>query len=115
MMLTPNEVVQNLVAISHELDKKTAEIAALDEAAVRAKAAYQVGYARAFLTAEGAVDVRKQTAVIKCEVLWLEMELAEQKLRAARESIRTLRDRLDVGRSIGTAARAEAAAAGYQP
>lgn len=111
--LTTLEVVRRLSELSKKLAAKTDEIAVLDEAAVRARAAHEVAYARAFLTCDGPMDIRKQTAIEDCADLKFAAELAEQKVRAAREAIRTLRDQLDVGRSIGAATRAEFAASGW--
>jgi phage shock protein A len=108
---TTHEVIHRLAELSRMLDAATVEVAELDETAVRAKGAYQVGYARSFLGQDsGTVDARKQRAVIECEGLWLEAELAEQQVRACRERIRTLREQIDVGRSLNSAVRAEWAA-----
>lgn len=104
---TPREVAVQLAGIGRDLDHKTAEIAALDEEAVRARVAFEKEYARAFINADGAMDVRKQLAVLATEVHKLEAELADVKLRAAKEAIRTLRDRLDIGRSLNAAVRSE--------
>lgn len=104
---TQHDVVRRLAELSRLLDAKTLEIAHLDEQAVRAKARFEVGFARSFLSEGGAVDVRKQSAVLATADAKLEHELAEQKVRAAREAIRTLRDQLDVGRSLNAAVRAE--------
>lgn len=104
------DVVLELSRIARDLDAKTAEIARLDEESVRAKSRFEVQFARSFLSTSGSVDFRKQTAVLATEVSKLDAEIAEAKVRAARESIRTLRDRLDVGRSLNAAVRAEFAA-----
>ena len=56
--------------------------------------------------------MRKQTAVLETADLRLDMELADVLVRAAREAIRTLRDQLDVGRSLNAATRAQAQADG---
>lgn len=108
-----NEIVTRLSELSRLLDAKTSEIGRLDETAVRAKSRHMVTFAKAFLTGEGSVDARKQSAVLVCEREWLDAEIAEQQVRAAREAIRTLRDQLDVGRSIGAAVRSEFVATGY--
>lgn len=110
--MNPQDIVKRLSALSRMLDAATAEIAQLDEDAVRAKARHQVAYARAFLNAEGSVDVRKQEAILAVKGDYLDMEIADQKVRACRERIRTLRDQLDVGRSLNAASRAEWAASG---
>jgi len=110
---TTNQVVMRLSQLSRALEAKTEEIAVLDREWVTAKAAFKVAYARMFLTTPGSMDVRKQTAVQETADLDFTAELAEAKVRAARESIRTLRDQLDVGRSLGAAARAEFQATGW--
>jgi hypothetical protein len=105
--LTPADIINTLSKISKEIDETTAVIAELDEAAVRARQAYKVAYARAFLTTEGSMDVRKYTAELECADLTLTSELADQEHRAAVSSIRALRDRLEVGRSLGPLVRLE--------
>lgn len=106
------DIVLRLSELARMLDAKTQEIARLDEDAVRAKSRFEVAFARSFLTTTGAVDVRKQSAVLATETVKLDAEIAEAKVRAAREAIRTLRDQLDVGRSLNAAVRAEFAASG---
>jgi len=110
---SPNSVVQRLVKLSAMLDSATEEIAVLDDTAVRAKGRYQVKFARSFLEATGAVDTRKQIAVRDCADEWLDYEIAEAKTRACKERIRTLRDQIEIGRSLGAAVRSEWAASGY--
>lgn len=99
-----------LAQLGRYLDNKQHEIARLDEDAVRAKARYEVSFARSFIGATGAEGLRKQTAVLETELQKLDMDIADQKLRAAREAIRVLRDRLDIGRSLNSAIRSEWAA-----
>lgn len=94
------------------LDAATVEVAELDEAHVLAKAAYEVGFARAFIKAQGAEHFRKQSAVLDMADEKLAMDLAEQKLRACRERIRTIRDQIDVGRSLNSAVKSEWTASG---
>lgn len=110
---SPNSVVHQLVRLSELLDNATDEIEKLDEAAVRAKGAYQVAFARAFIDAKGAMDLRKQLAVIEVADQWLEHELAAAKTRACKERIHTLRDQIEIGRSLGASVRAEWAASSY--
>ena len=109
---TTNEVVLMLSQLGRQLDAKQEEIRALDEEAVRAKSRYEVAYARAFIQAAGAEGLRKQTAVLETADQKLDAEIADQKLRAAREAIRVLRDRLDIGRSLNSAIRSEWSAQG---
>jgi hypothetical protein len=109
---TTNDVVLTLAQLGRDLDAKQNEISRLDEEAVRARARFEVAFARAFIAAQGAEGLRKQTAVLDTEAAKLDAEIADQKLRAARESIRVLRDRLDIGRSLNSAIRSEWSAQG---
>lgn len=104
---TTNQVIHRLAELSLMLDKATDDYAVLDEEWVRHKAAHQVGFARAFIGATGSMDLRKQLAVLEMEDQFLMMELAEQKVRACRERIRTIRDQIEVGRSLNSAVKAE--------
>lgn len=104
---TTHDVIHRLAELSKMLDLATTEVAELDEAAVLAKSGYEVAFARAFVTAQGSVDFRKQNAVLETADVKLAAELAEQKVRACRERIRTIRDQIEVGRSLNSAVKAE--------
>ncbi len=105
--MTPAEIIRTLSTISREIDELTDELAVLDEAAVRARQEFKVAHARAFLNAEGSMDLRKQTAELETAGLQLSYELADQQHRAAVSQLRALRDRLEVGRSLGALVRLE--------
>jgi hypothetical protein len=109
---TVNDVILMLAQLGRQLDAKQEEIARLDEAAVRAKARHEVSFARAFIASTGAEQLRKQTAILETESAKLDAEIAAQVLRAARESIQVLRDRLDIGRSLNSAIKSEWSAQG---
>jgi hypothetical protein len=109
---TTNEVIMMLAQLGRQLDAKQDEIARLDEEAVRAKSRFEVAHARAFINATGAEGLRKQTAILETETAKLDAEIADQKLRAARQAIQVLRDRLDIGRSLNSAIKSEWAAQG---
>lgn len=100
-----DKVLMRLAATSRMLEAATIEIAELDEAAVVAKQAFEVAFSRAFLRAEGAMDMRKHLAVVATADECLVMELALQQVRACRERIRTLGMQLEVGRSLSAALR----------
>jgi hypothetical protein len=55
----------------------------------------------------GSIKDREQAAVLAVEEQRLEAEVADQMTRAAKERIRVLRDRLEIGRSLNAARRAE--------
>jgi hypothetical protein len=106
-ILTPAAIVATLSTIGRELDAKSEEVVDLDECHVRLRGAYKSAFARAFLMCAGSNDVRRYTAEVETEGLALEAELAEQVLRAARESMKVLRDRLEIGRSLSSVMKTE--------
>lgn len=105
--LTPQQVIETLTKISKDIDETTDEIALRDVEAVRARVAHKVAYARAFLSIDGSMDIRRYTAELETADTLLASELADQQHRAAVSSIRALRDRLEVGRSLGPLIRLE--------
>lgn len=105
--LTPAQIIETLTQISRDIDDATDSISELDEQAVRARQTYKVSYARAFLSCDGSMDIRRYTAELECADAWLDSELADQKHRASVSAIRSLRDRLEVGRSLGPLVRLE--------
>lgn len=104
------DIVLELSRIGRELDALSHRITELDAAAVEAWRAHRVAYAEAYLSAEGTAETRRQVAVLAAEDERFAAETADQGHRAARERIRVLRDRLEIGRSLNAARRAEFAA-----
>lgn len=105
LLPTQVDIVKRLSELSRLLDAATAEIAELDEAAVRAKSTYEVAFARSFLGVEGPMDQRKQESILACADARFHMDLAEQKVRACRERINTLRTQISTGQSLSAAVR----------
>lgn len=107
---SPIAVIRRLVELSLLLDKATEEVDVLDDNAVQLKGAHRVAYARAFLDASGPMDVRTQTAISETSEEWFRFEVADQKVRACKERIRTLREQIEIARSLSAALRSEWAA-----
>lgn len=101
-------LIQTLTGIGKDLDAAAAEIERLDADSVQKRIAYKKAYARAFLTSVGSMDIRRYEAEEQTAEALLEAETADQVLRAAREGIRVLRDRLEIGRSLSALLRMEA-------
>ena len=114
-MTSPNETVMALAQIARQLDGAVRELRDLDESAVRARSRFEVGFAHAFLSAEGAMDVRKQQAVLSTSDAKLDAEILDARVRAQRSLIRALETRIDVGRSLNAALRAEIGISGMTP
>ena len=106
--LTPQQVIETLSKIARDIDQATDDITRADEQAVMARMAHKKNYARVFLDTQGSMDVKRYTADLEtADTTMLASELADQKHRAAVSQIRTLRDRLEVGRSLGPLIRLE--------
>lgn len=105
--LTPAAIVNTLSTIGRNLDAQADEVERLDGEHVALKAEYRREFARVFLATEASNDVRRYTAELATADLHARMEGAEQVLRAGREVLRVLRDRLDIGRSLSAVMRLE--------
>lgn len=105
-----NDIVLELSQISRDLQQAAHDIARLDRDAVLAKSRHRKAYAIAYTTGTGSIKDREQSAILKTEEELLTYEIAAQVLRASQESIRVMRNRLDILRSLGAAHRSEFAA-----
>lgn len=112
MLPNQTEVVKRLSELSRLLDAATEEIAILDNDATNKKAKYEIAYARTFLESVGAMDLRKYEALSKNAEAKLEMEIAEQLVRACKERINTLRSQISIGQSLSAAIRQQFSAEG---
>lgn len=115
--MTLGDVAERLAGLSRDLDKQTGEAERLDAKAVRARHAYEIAFANAFLRSTGSVDARKHHSVIATDAEKLEAEIADQVLRACRARISTIKVQIETGRSLSAALRAEVslAGSGYMP
>lgn len=106
-----NDIVLALLNLGRALDEVTGDVERLDEEAVRARHTFEIALSRAFIEAEGSMDMRKHQAILATADLRLTSELADQKVRAARTKIATLRAQIESRRSLNAATRAEASLA----
>lgn len=109
---TANDVALHLASLARDLDAAVRTLNTADADSVRRREDFTLAYARAFLRSEGAMEVRKQIATEQTSAERLAAEVADQIVRGLRRQVDALRIRIDVGRSLGAAVRAEAALAG---
>lgn len=105
--LTPGAIATTLTEIAKAIGEQAVNVEFYDARLAEARSAYRKSYAKAFLTAEGSNDVKRYSAELATADEWFAVESTEQVLRAAREALRVLRDRLEVGRSLGAIMRTE--------
>ena len=83
--LTPSQVAAQLAALARELDEGVRAIEQADRDRVQKRAEYDLAYAKAFLNAEGPIDVRRYTAVEATHQLRVEADAADGGCVAAGE------------------------------
>jgi hypothetical protein len=106
--LTPAAIVQTLAEISKEIEAKAVEIEDIDTEFTQYKLNYRKAFLVAFMQSTETSDTkRRYDAEIKSFDELQDMERTEQVLRAAKESMRVLRDRLEIGRSLSAVMRME--------
>ncbi len=102
-----DDIVTQLTDLTIELKATVNDLATLDEDAVRAEWKERQAYARAFMSLNGSMELRKQQAVLDTSGATIERELADMRVRAAKARIKYLEVAFDAIRSISAARRAE--------
>jgi hypothetical protein len=110
--LTAQQVGEQLAALGKQLDGLIKQIGDAETAAVNAREDATMAHSKAFLSADGAMDVRKHVAIEATHPQRIAAELAEAEVRGLRRQIDSVRIRIDIGRSLGAAIRAETSLAG---
>ena len=105
--LTPNEVVIQLTGLARDLAQTVMALESADKDATEKRAAYDLAFSRAFLSATGSVEHRKHEATVEVHQQRLDSDVAEAVVRHLRRKIDALKVRIDVGRSYSAAVRAE--------
>lgn len=112
---TPLAVVQGLSALTVKLYRHVGAYSDAEKVAAQLRAAADVAESRAFIAAEGAMDLRKHVAKVKVYDLELEAAVAEAVVKTYRAKIKALEIDIEVHRTYGTTLRAELAISGYDP
>ena len=109
--ITPTSAMQEMSRLSRQLDAEGSKIRGLVLDAVRKRHAYTIAYAEALVLADGSnAEIRKAQATLATEAKLLAAVLAEAELDIVRSDIRDiLHRRLDVGRSVFSFVKSEAA------
>lgn len=109
---TPLDVMKRMGELSRELDVTVKQMEQAENDAIDKRHAADLAEAKAYLSAEGAVEQRKKAAFVACERLLYEAEMAEAVVRHLRRRISAVGVSIDVGRSYNSALKAEMALGG---
>lgn len=110
---TPVDVVRHLTNLTGELASHVTSLRAAEKDAAVKRHAADLAESRAFLAADGAMELRKHTARVQSERQEGEALVAEALVRVLRAEIRSIETRIDVGRTYGATVRAELQTLGY--
>lgn len=105
--LTPNEVAKALIVLSRQMYAKVRELRELGEKAAEAKKDAKVAYAKAFLSAEGPMDIRKQIAELDAAAAKFTADAAEQEVAACKEALKSMHAAVDIARTLSATTRDE--------
>lgn len=111
-VLTHNQIAKTLMGLARELDTTVQQLETADRDMVEKRAAADLAYARAFLNAEGPMDIRRYIATEQTHQRRLDAEVADALVRHLRRRMDALKVRVDTGRSLNAALRAEIALGG---
>lgn len=92
---------------ARDLEACAKELDVADIKAVHAREHKTLAYAKAFLEAQGSMEVRRQIAMVESGDARLSSEVADQIVRGLKTRMDVLKTRIDTGRSIGAAVRTE--------
>ena len=110
--LNAHEIAKQLAERSRELDEVVSQLDEAEREAINRREDHTQAYAKAFLAAQGAMDIRRHIATENTHESRLAAELAEQHVRALNRQVQSVRTRIDVGRTLGATVRAEVSLGG---
>ncbi len=106
-LLTPNAVVTQLAELGRELDAAVRTLRSAELEAVQKRHTADLAESRAFVDAEGSMELRKHLARLGAAKVEDEALVAEAVVRYLRARIRAIDTRIEIGRSMGASLRSE--------
>jgi len=110
---TPLEVIQRLGELTGRLDRTVDALVAAELDMARKRHTADLEEAKAFLRAEGAMEMRKHKARVDAQHFEEEALVAEATVRGLKAQVKALEIRIDVGRTYGATVRAELKTLGW--
>lgn len=110
--LTSASIANQLAKLARQLDQQVDELKQAEQDAVYAREADRVAHSKAFVAAEGAMELRKHQAILDSSETRVAAELANAQVRDLKQRVESVRLRVEIGRSLNAALRAETGLAG---
>ncbi len=110
--MTPNQVAMHLASLARDLDVTVQQLKVADLDLVEKRAAADLAMSRAFLSAEGSMDIRKHKAVEQTHEKRLAADVADALVRHLRRQADAIKVRVECGRSMNSALKTEMNLAG---
>ena len=105
--LTPNLIASILINLSRELRALVIEYKRLGRKAAGARKDAEVAFARAFMTASGPMDERRQIAMDAAADARFKADLADREVASCKAAIQALHADIDVARTLSATTRDE--------
>lgn len=112
--MTPLQVVKHLGELTGLLDRTVGALKVAEKNAAEKRHAADLAESRAFLSADGAMELRKHTARVASAQQEGDALVAEALVRVLRQEIRAIDTRIEVGRTMSATIRSELKTIGYE-
>jgi len=96
------QITEKLGKLSLDLWRCVEQLEQADLDATTKRAAFDLAYSKAFLAAEGPMDIRKHKAVVETMYLREAADLADAVVRSLVRRMKALEKRVEVGRSTSS-------------
>ena len=111
-MLTEQDTIQSLIDVDTQLENVTRYHAKILEKAYHAKITFKLAMAKARITIKNdnpkaTVGIIEDMALLQCENEYGIQMVSEAELLATQETMRTLRERCNTGRSLNASVRGQ--------
>lgn len=110
--LTSTNIAHQLAKLARQLDELMDELKQAEKDAIYAREAHTTAYDKAFMAADGAMELRKHQASLDSSEQRVAAELATAQVRDLKQRVESVRLRVEIGRSLNAALRAETGLAG---
>jgi hypothetical protein len=107
MQLTPQSVTNRLRQLDQELGGVVAALESAENDAILKRGAFDLAHSKAFLSAQGSMDLRKHQALVDTHELRMAADVADAVVRHLRRRIDQIKTSIECGRSMNSALKAE--------